>query len=77
MYPKMVSTNETHPSAAQRVSSFRFVSPNLNFDPHVEICGSHIGVLLTRPIGTTNPDSFDLFILLDWTTGITKAVCCA
>lgn len=52
----------------------RFVSPVVEFEPVVQVCGSHIGILFTRRFGIIHPASFDMFLLLDWTTGVQKSV---
>ncbi|KAL5530434.1 hypothetical protein ACEPAF_6692 [Sanghuangporus sanghuang] len=73
LYAKSISTNKVHPASARSVLFYRFVSPITEFEPLVEICGNHVGILLTREAHVTHRDAFDMFLLVDWTTGVFKA----
>ncbi|KAH8103174.1 hypothetical protein DFH11DRAFT_1735027 [Phellopilus nigrolimitatus] len=68
---RTISTNEPHPDAAQSVLSVRFNASIHDYAMVVQLCGNHLGVLLTAR--HTRPARFDMFYLWDWTTGVCKA----
>ncbi|EJD00852.1 uncharacterized protein FOMMEDRAFT_157961 [Fomitiporia mediterranea MF3/22] len=73
LHARSISTNKIHPFVARHVLSTRFASPITDFQVDAQICGNHVGILLSRRFGGRIRDSFDLFLLFDWTTGFSKA----